>query len=47
VARRVGQSLEARGKPQWLWKGRRVHLFDGSSVAMPDTPQNRKEYPLT
>jgi hypothetical protein len=47
VARRVGQSLEARGKPQWLCKGRRVHLFDGSSVAMPDTPENRKEYPLT
>ena len=47
VARRVGQSLEARGKPEWLWKGRRVHLFDGSSVAMPDTAENRKEYPLT
>ena len=33
--------------PQWLWKGRRVYLFDGSSVAMPDTPENRREYPLT
>src|SRR4029077_1912436 len=29
------------------WKGRRVHLFDGSSVAMPDTPANRTDYPLT
>jgi hypothetical protein len=47
VARRVGQTLDARVDPQWLWKGRRVQLFDGSSVAMPDTPENRKESPLT
>ena len=47
VARRVGQALEARVDPGWLWKGRRVLLFDGSSVAMPDTPENRAEYPLT
>jgi Transposase DDE domain len=47
VARRVGQALDARAEPRWLWKGRRVHLFDGSSVAMPDTPANRGEYPLT
>src|SRR5262245_54603394 len=47
VARRVGQALEARVEPGWLWKGRRVYLFDGSSVAMPDTPENRAEYPLT
>jgi hypothetical protein len=47
VARRVGQALDDRADPRWLWKGRRVHLFDGSSVAMPDTPENRAEYPLT
>ena len=47
VARRVGQALEARVDPGWLWKGRRVFLFDGSSVAMPDTPENRTDYPLT
>jgi hypothetical protein len=47
VARRVGQALDAQVEPRWLWKGRRVHLFDGSSVAMPDTPANRGEYPLT
>jgi hypothetical protein len=22
-------------------------MFDGSAVAMPDTPENRAEYPLT
>jgi Transposase DDE domain len=47
VARRVGHALDSRAEAQWLWKGRRVHLFDGSSVAMPDTPENRKDYPLT
>lgn len=47
VARQVGRALDARAESQWLWKGRRVHLFDGSSVAMPDTPENRREYPLT
>src|SRR5262249_52950310 len=28
-------------------KGRRVCLFDGSTVSMPDTPANRRVYPLT
>src|SRR5205085_7343603 len=31
---------------RWLWKGRRVCLFDGSTVSMPDTDENRREYPL-
>jgi Transposase DDE domain len=47
VARLVGQNLDARVDSQWLWKGRRVCLFDGSTVSMPDTPENRREYPLT
>lgn len=47
VARRVGHALDSRPEAGWLWKGRRVHLFDGSSVMMPETPENRSEYPLT
>jgi hypothetical protein len=47
VARLVGRNLDARVDPQWLWKGRRVCLFDGSTVSMPDTEENRREYPLT
>jgi len=39
--------LDAQADPQWLRKGRRVCLFDGSTVSMPDTPENRREYPLT
>jgi hypothetical protein len=30
-----------------IWKGRRVYLFDGSTVSMPGTGENRREYPLT
>jgi len=45
VARQTGRTLEASVGPQWLWKQRRVHVFDGSSVSMPDTPQNQRAYP--
>ncbi len=47
VARLVGRNLDASADARWLWKGRRVYLFDGSTVSMPDTAENRKEYPLT
>ena len=47
VARLVGRDLDERVDRRWLWKGRRVYLFDGSTVSMPDTPENRAEYPLT
>ena len=47
VASQVGRNLDAKADSQWLWKGRRVYLFDGSTVSMPDTVENRKEYPLT
>jgi hypothetical protein len=47
IARLVGRRLDERVDPKWLWKGRRVCLFDGSTVSMPDTPANRAEYPLT
>jgi hypothetical protein len=46
VARLVGQNLDARVERRWLWKGRRVCLFDGTTVSMPDTQENRAEYPL-
>jgi hypothetical protein len=46
VARRVGRTLDARVDRRWLWKGRRARLFDGSTVSMPDTGENRAEHPL-
>jgi IS4 transposase len=45
VARRSGRALEAGIESQWLWKGRRVYVYDGSSVSMPDTPENQLAYP--
>ena len=45
VARLVGRALESRVDPQWLWKGRRVYLFDGTIVSMPDTAENQQAYP--
>ena len=45
VARQTGRALEASVDPEWLWKQRRVYVFDGSSVSMPDTPENQHAYP--
>lgn len=47
VACLVGRKLDAQVDPQWLWKGRRVYMFDGTTVSMPDTPANLKAYPKT
>ncbi len=45
VATDVGRSLDAQAKSEWLWKGRNVYLFDGTTVTMPDTAANQKVYP--
>ena len=45
MARQTGQALEANVGPQWLWQGRHVYLFDGTTVTMPDTPANQEAYP--
>lgn len=45
VASLVGRELDAQSPSDWLWKGRRVYLFDGSTVSMPDTPANQDAYP--
>jgi hypothetical protein len=45
VARHAGRALASKADPQWLWKRRRVYIYDGSSVSMPDMPRNQAEYP--
>lgn len=45
VARQTGRALEKNADSQWLWKSRRVHVYDGSSFSMPDTPANQRDYP--
>jgi len=36
VACLVGRKLDAQVKTRWLWRGRRVYLFDGSTISMPN-----------
>ncbi len=45
VARKTGQALDDNAQPRWLWKGRRVLAYDGSTVSMPDTAENQRVYP--
>jgi hypothetical protein len=41
----VGEGCEDKLDKRWLWHGRHVHLVDGTTVSMPDTPENQKAYP--
>jgi hypothetical protein len=41
----TGQQLHEQAPAEWLWKGRRVKLVDGTGVSLPDTPKNQKAYP--
>jgi len=43
----VGRRLDAKSEAGWPWKGRRVYLFDGTTVSMPDTAENQQAYPQT
>ena len=45
VARQTGQALDNSTEERWLWKGRRVLAYDGSTVSMPDTAENQQAYP--
>jgi hypothetical protein len=45
LARQTGRTLDEGADQRWLWKRRRVHVYDGSSVTMPDTPANQAAYP--
>ncbi len=44
VACSVGRALDGQAQRRWLWHGRRVYLFDGTTVTMPDTPKNQAAY---
>ncbi|MEM8732775.1 MAG: IS4 family transposase [Planctomycetota bacterium] len=47
IARGVGKKLERQSRDNWLWKGHRVLMFDGTTAVMPDTKGNRAAYPPT
>jgi hypothetical protein len=45
LVRRTGREAEAHAPREWLWRGRRVRVVDGSTITMPDTAENQAEYP--
>ena len=45
IARQTGRQLDANVESDWLWKNRRVYIFDGATVSMPDTHENQQAYP--
>ena len=45
LAHQTAQDIEAGASDDWLWKGRKVSMVDGSTASMPDTPRNQKAFP--
>ena len=45
LVRRTGQSIQHQAKDTWLFHGRSVQVIDGSTLTMPDTPENQAAYP--
>ncbi len=45
LARDTGRQVEDELPETWLWHGRKVRVVDGSTVTMPDTPENQAAYP--
>lgn len=45
LAKRTAEELHASVDDRWKWIGRSVFILDGSSVSMPDTPENQAMYP--
>lgn len=45
LARRTGRSMAERAPKAWHWQGRPVRMVDGTTVPMPDTPDNQAVYP--
>src|SRR4051794_15108774 len=45
LVRRTGQAIQSRAEDAWLFHGRSVQIVDGSTVTMPDTPENQAAYP--
>jgi len=45
LVRDTGQQIEDQSPQAWLWQGRKVRVVDGSTLTMPDTPENQAAYP--
>jgi putative transposase len=45
LALQVGRRLEQEVPKEWLWHGKSVKLADGTTLTLPDTPENQAVYP--
>ena len=45
LATQTAEELQTSISDQWKWNGCSVFIVDGSSVSMPDTPENQQMYP--
>ena len=45
LVRRAGQAVHRAAKADWLFHERPVKIVDGTTVTMPDTPENQAAYP--
>ena len=45
LVQETAERIEAGASDEWLWKGRRVSLVDGTTASMPDTPENQRAFP--
>jgi putative transposase len=40
-----GDGVSQSTTTAWRWHGRRLRVVDGTTITMPDTPENQREYP--
>ncbi len=45
LARSIAVQLGTHSPAPWMWRGRHVKLVDGTTILMPDTPENQARYP--
>lgn len=45
LTRCTSQLIDERLPNAWRWQGRKIKLVDGTTITMPDTPENQAAYP--
>ncbi|WP_444989082.1 IS4 family transposase [Halomonas mongoliensis] len=45
LAQYLGRTLSKEAPSRWTWQGRPIKLIDGTTVSMPDTPENQQQFP--
>ncbi len=45
LVHQTASQTDAGASENWLWKGRKVSMIDGTTASMPDTPENQQAFP--